>query len=79
MSTKVIVFDFLKLSHYHYKYLVIISQVSDFFKQHDVRSGKRALQQSLEMIKFNIHWVKINAKNVNDWLIKYCADQNLVS
>ncbi|KAM0730528.1 Endoplasmic reticulum aminopeptidase 1 [Formica fusca] len=54
-------------------------EVSDFFKQHNVRSGKRALQQSLEMIKFNIHWVKINAKSVNDWLIKYFTEPNLVS
>ncbi|XP_029156922.1 endoplasmic reticulum aminopeptidase 1-like isoform X5 [Nylanderia fulva] len=54
-------------------------EVSDFFKQHDVRSGKRALQLSLEMIKFNIHWVKINAQSVNDWLVQYFTDLNLVS
>ncbi|XP_012221595.1 endoplasmic reticulum aminopeptidase 1-like isoform X2 [Linepithema humile] len=47
------------------------SEVSEFFKQHDLRSGDRTLQQSLEIVKFNIHWVKINAKSVNDWLVKY--------
>ncbi|RLU25456.1 hypothetical protein DMN91_001612 [Ooceraea biroi] len=46
-------------------------EVSGFFKQHDVRSGNRSLQQSLEMVKFNIHWVKKNAKSVNKWLIEY--------
>ncbi|XP_025987257.2 endoplasmic reticulum aminopeptidase 1 isoform X2 [Solenopsis invicta] len=54
-------------------------EVSEFFKQRDIRSGNRTLQQSLEMIKFNIHWVKTNAKNVCDWLIKYFTEMNLSS
>ncbi|KAG5335962.1 AMPE aminopeptidase, partial [Acromyrmex heyeri] len=51
-------------------------EVSEFFKQRDVRSANRTLQQSLEMIKFNIHWVKINAKSVNDWLTTYFTEMN---
>ncbi|XP_011645641.1 endoplasmic reticulum aminopeptidase 1-like isoform X2 [Pogonomyrmex barbatus] len=54
-------------------------EVSEFFKQHDVRSGNRTLQQSLEMIKFNIHWVKINAKGMNNWLTKYFTEINSAS
>ncbi|XP_020293712.1 endoplasmic reticulum aminopeptidase 1-like isoform X2 [Pseudomyrmex gracilis] len=46
-------------------------EVVDFFKQHDVRNGNRVLLQSLEMVKFNIHWIKMNAKDVNDWLTDY--------
>ncbi|XP_011687663.1 PREDICTED: endoplasmic reticulum aminopeptidase 1-like isoform X2 [Wasmannia auropunctata] len=54
-------------------------EVSEFFKQRDVRSANRTLQQSLEMIKFNIHWVKTNAKGVSDWLTQYFAEINLAS
>ncbi|XP_077259452.1 endoplasmic reticulum aminopeptidase 1 isoform X1 [Temnothorax americanus] len=54
-------------------------EVSEFFKQRDVRSGNRTLQQSLEMIKFNIHWVKTNAKGVNNWLTEYFTEMNLAS
>ncbi|XP_071654206.1 endoplasmic reticulum aminopeptidase 1 isoform X2 [Temnothorax longispinosus] len=56
-------------------------EVSEFFKQHghDVRRGNRTLQQSLERIKFNIHWVKTNAKGVNNWLTEYFTDLNFAS
>lgn len=51
----------------------MILQVSEFFKKVDVGSGQRALEQSLEMIKFNIHWVKENAEVVDRWLIDYMS------
>ncbi|XP_011878756.1 PREDICTED: endoplasmic reticulum aminopeptidase 1-like isoform X2 [Vollenhovia emeryi] len=54
-------------------------EVSGFFKQRDIRSSNRTLQQSLEMIKFNIHWVKINAEGVNNWLVKYFTEMKLAS
>ncbi|KAL0129951.1 hypothetical protein PUN28_001901 [Cardiocondyla obscurior] len=54
-------------------------EVSDFFKQHNIRSSNRTLQQGLEIIKFNIHWVKINAKGVNIWLTQYFTKRNLTS
>lgn len=47
------------------------AKVSEFFKKVDVGSGKRALEQSLEMIRFNIHWVKNNVDVLDDWLIGY--------
>ncbi|KAK2584087.1 hypothetical protein KPH14_006530 [Odynerus spinipes] len=46
-------------------------EVSEFFKKVDVGSGKRALEQSLETIRFNIHWVKNNVDVLDDWLIDY--------
>lgn len=60
----------------NYFIIFFFFQVSEFFKQHDLRSGDRTLQQSLEIVKFNIHWVKINAKSVNDWLIEYSTRKN---
>ncbi|XP_076280314.1 endoplasmic reticulum aminopeptidase 1 isoform X2 [Lasioglossum baleicum] len=46
-------------------------EVYEFFKNVDVGSGQRALEQSLEKIKFNIHWVKENAEVVDRWLVNY--------
>ncbi|CAK9830592.1 Glutamyl aminopeptidase [Anthophora retusa] len=46
-------------------------EISEFFKNVDVGSGQRALEQSLETIKFNIHWIKENAEVVDRWLINY--------
>ncbi|XP_006571773.2 endoplasmic reticulum aminopeptidase 1 isoform X1 [Apis mellifera] len=46
-------------------------EVSEFFKKVDVGSGQRALEQSLETIKFNIHWVKENADIVDRWLVNH--------
>lgn len=43
-------------------------QVSDFFRPMDVGSGTRALQQSLEIIQLNVHWVKVNEENIFQWL-----------
>ncbi|XP_054009870.1 endoplasmic reticulum aminopeptidase 1-like isoform X3 [Hylaeus anthracinus] len=59
----VVISDFFTEYDYH--------EVSEFFKKVDVGSGKRALEQSLETIKFNIHWVKENAEVVDRWLINY--------
>ncbi|OAD57971.1 Glutamyl aminopeptidase [Eufriesea mexicana] len=59
----VVVSDFFTEYDYH--------EVSEFFKKVDVGSGRRALEQSLETIKFNIHWVKENADVVDRWLINY--------
>ncbi|XP_076160195.1 glutamyl aminopeptidase isoform X5 [Ptiloglossa arizonensis] len=59
----VVISDFFKEYDYH--------EVSEFFKKVDVGSGQRALEQSLETIKFNIHWVKENADVVDRWLINY--------
>lgn len=42
-----------------------------FFKDIDVGSGQRTLDQSLETIKFNIHWVKENAETIDEWLIDF--------
>ncbi|XP_014219724.1 glutamyl aminopeptidase [Copidosoma floridanum] len=43
-------------------------EVKEFFKDIDVGSGQRMLEQSLETIKFNIHWVKENAGTIDEWL-----------
>lgn len=45
-------------------------EVSDFFRNIDVGSGTRALEQSLEMIQLNVHWVKNNEAKIYDWLLK---------
>lgn len=34
----------------------------------DVGSGTRALQQSLELIQLNVHWVKKNEEKIFQWL-----------
>lgn len=49
----------------------ILFQVKEFFKDIDVGSGQRMLDQSLEMIKFNIYWVRENADTIDEWLIEY--------
>lgn len=59
----VVISDFFTDYDYH--------EVSEFFKNVDVGSGQRALKQSLETIKFNIHWVKQNADVVDRWLVEY--------
>ncbi|XP_048505208.1 endoplasmic reticulum aminopeptidase 2-like isoform X2 [Athalia rosae] len=46
-------------------------EVSEYFKKVDVGSGQRALDQSLETIKLNIHWVRENAETINQWLHNY--------
>ncbi|XP_051160347.1 endoplasmic reticulum aminopeptidase 2-like isoform X1 [Leptopilina boulardi] len=46
-------------------------EVSEFFKNRDVGSGQRMLEQSLEKIRFNIHWVKNNAEVIDEWLTNY--------
>ncbi|CAL7945633.1 unnamed protein product [Xylocopa violacea] len=61
----VVVSDFFTEYDYH--------EVSEFFKKVDVGSGRRALEQSLETIKFNIHWVKENADIVDRWLLNYLS------
>ncbi|XP_065200963.1 endoplasmic reticulum aminopeptidase 2-like isoform X2 [Planococcus citri] len=43
-------------------------EVSDFFRPMDVGSGTRALQQSLELIQLNVHWVKKNEEKIFQWL-----------
>lgn len=52
-------------------FIFVSVKVSEFFKKVDVGSGKRALDQSLETIRFNIHWVKNNVDVLDDWLIGY--------
>lgn len=47
----------------------------DFFKNVEVGSGQRMLDQSLETIKFNIHWVKENAETIDEWLIDYLENK----
>ncbi|XP_015117204.1 endoplasmic reticulum aminopeptidase 2 [Diachasma alloeum] len=44
-------------------------EVTEFFKDVDVGSGARTLEQSLETIKLNIRWVANNADDVDSWLI----------
>ncbi|XP_024085404.1 endoplasmic reticulum aminopeptidase 1-like isoform X2 [Cimex lectularius] len=46
-------------------------EVDMFFRHIDVGSGSRALDQCLETIKLNIHWVRRNEQILDDWLIKY--------
>lgn len=48
-------------------------EVTDFFKNVDVGNGQRALEQSLETIKFNIRWVRDNADTIDDWLKDYLS------
>ncbi|KAF6199080.1 hypothetical protein GE061_007105, partial [Apolygus lucorum] len=47
--------------------------VDVFFRRIDVGSGSRSLDQSLETIKLNIHWVRRNELPLYDWLTKYLA------
>jgi len=51
-------------------------EVSDFFRHIDVGSGTRALEQSLEMIQLNVHWVKNNEAQIYDWLVKNSKTKN---
>lgn len=46
-------------------------QVAEYFKKVEVGSGQRALEQTLETIKLNIHWVKENAETIDQWLLGY--------
>lgn len=55
-------------SHFSNEY--DFKEVSDFFRNIDVGSGTRALEQSLEMIQLNVHWVKNNEAQIYDWLMK---------
>ncbi|XP_008211798.2 endoplasmic reticulum aminopeptidase 2 isoform X2 [Nasonia vitripennis] len=60
---QVVTSDFFTEYDYH--------EVKAFFKDIDVGSGQRMLDQSLETIKFNIHWVKENAETIDEWLIDF--------
>lgn len=55
-------------SHFSTEY--DFKEVSNFFHNIDVGSGTRALEQSLEMIQLNVHWVNNNEAQIYDWLIK---------
>lgn len=44
------------------------NEVYSFFHQLDVGSASRALQQSLETIQLNAHWLRNNGKEVEKWL-----------
>ncbi|KAK0159807.1 hypothetical protein PV327_010880 [Microctonus hyperodae] len=46
-------------------------EVTEFFSDVDVGSGQRALEQSLETIRFNIRWVQDNADTIDQWLIDF--------
>ncbi|XP_060872010.1 endoplasmic reticulum aminopeptidase 1-like [Metopolophium dirhodum] len=52
-------------------------EVSDFFRYIDVGSGTRALEQSLEMIQLNVHWVNNNEAQIYDWLVKNSKTKNI--
>ncbi|XP_024220191.2 endoplasmic reticulum aminopeptidase 1 isoform X1 [Halyomorpha halys] len=47
------------------------NEVFDFFHHIDVGSGSRSLDQSLETILLNIHWVQKNEEPLYSWLSKY--------
>lgn len=49
----------------------ILIQVDAFFHNIDVGAGTRSLDQSLETIQLNIHWVKRNEQPLYDWLTRY--------
>ncbi|XP_034944364.1 endoplasmic reticulum aminopeptidase 2-like isoform X3 [Chelonus insularis] len=49
-------------------------EVTKFFSDIDVGSGQRALEQSLETIRFNIRWVQENADTIDEWLLDYVKD-----
>nr|CAD7406502.1 unnamed protein product [Timema cristinae] len=51
-------------------------KVSLFFKDMNVGSGQRALKQSLEMIRLNIHWVRHNEEAIYAWLNNYLLRNN---
>lgn len=46
-------------------------EVLQFFQPMNVGSGNRALKQSLETIRLNIHWVQENQDVINNWLYDY--------
>jgi len=50
---------------------VLNTQVLQFFQPMNVGSGNRALKQSLETIRLNIHWVQENQDVINNWLYDY--------
>lgn len=54
----------------HFATAYDFKEVSDFFRGIDVGSGTRALEQSLEMIQLNVHWVNNNEAQIYDWLMK---------
>ncbi|XP_021954471.1 endoplasmic reticulum aminopeptidase 2 [Folsomia candida] len=43
-------------------------EVTDFFSDKDVGSGTRALNQSLETIRLNMHWLQNNEDDIEKWL-----------
>ncbi|XP_058801112.1 endoplasmic reticulum aminopeptidase 2-like isoform X2 [Phymastichus coffea] len=59
----VVTSDFFTEYDYH--------EVKEYFKEIDVGSGQRMLDQSLETIKFNIYWVKQNSDTIDEWLVNY--------
>jgi hypothetical protein len=50
---------------------VLNLQVLQFFRPMNVGSGNRALKQSLETVRLNIHWVQKNEDVINSWLNEY--------
>ncbi|KAI5740215.1 hypothetical protein M8J76_001759 [Diaphorina citri] len=48
-----------------------LHEVKAFFKDMDVGSGARSLEQSLETIELNIHWVRRNEELIFQWLSSY--------
>ncbi|XP_017303049.1 leucyl-cystinyl aminopeptidase-like, partial [Diaphorina citri] len=48
-----------------------LHEVKAFFKDMDVGSGARSLEQSLETIELNIHWVRRNEEPIFQWLSSY--------
>ncbi|XP_018905353.1 endoplasmic reticulum aminopeptidase 1 isoform X2 [Bemisia tabaci] len=48
-------------------------EVYRFFKNVDVGSGARDLDQSLETIRLNTFWVKHNEENIHQWLNNYLS------
>uniref|UniRef100_A0A8W8I6B5 Aminopeptidase N n=1 Tax=Magallana gigas TaxID=29159 RepID=A0A8W8I6B5_MAGGI len=45
-----------------------LEEVQQFFKEHDVGSGTRAVQIASENIQTNIQWLEQNGQTVQHWL-----------
>ncbi|KAB7505266.1 Endoplasmic reticulum aminopeptidase 1, partial [Armadillidium nasatum] len=50
--------------------LTVLAEVEEFFRDKDVGSGTRSLQQALEIIRLNIQWLEFNLEDATTWLEK---------
>lgn len=52
----------------HFSTEAKLAEVNQFFKDHFVEGGSRAIEQSVETIEYRIHWLATNLATVDAWL-----------